>query len=131
MKPIKTNQWDIHKNARTLDSIPPRPRVTHRPRATVGPLPLPSERPGALLRIMPVELRVASRERTRASTRERILAPAPRSDAVVASAPALPSLAAVKVEEKKKVNFNDVMRKASARAFRGGVRFYVWPIIWF
>ena len=24
-------------------------------------------------------------------------------------------------EEKKKVNFNDVMRKASARAFRGGV----------
>ena len=70
---------------------------------------------------MPVELRVASRERTRASTRDRILAPAPRSGAVVVSAPALPSLAAVKVEEKKKVNFNDVMRKASARAFRGGV----------
>ena len=70
---------------------------------------------------MPVELRVASRERTRASTRDRILAPTPRSGAVVVAAPALPSLAASKVEEKKKVNFNDVMRKASARAFRGGV----------
>lgn len=120
LKPIKTNQWDIHKNARTLDPSAPA-RVTHRPRATVGPRPPPSERPGALLRIMPVELRVASRERTRASTRDRILAPAPRSGAVVVSAPALPSLAAVKVEEKKKLNFNDVMRKASARAFRGGV----------
>jgi len=65
--------------------------------------------------------RECSRERTRASTRDRILAPTPRSGAVVASAPALPSLAAVEVEEKKKVNFNDVMRKASARAFRGGV----------
>ena len=111
----------IHKNARPRDpSAPPRASLTARARPSTR-ADLPPNVPVHALRIMPVELRVASRERTRASTRDRILAPTPRSGAVVVAAPALPSLAASKVEEKKKVNFNDVMRKASARAFRGGV----------
>ena len=121
MKPIKTIQLAIHKNARPREpSAPPRASLTARARPSTR-ADLPPNVPVHALRIMPVELRVASRERTRASTRDRILAPTPRSGAVVVAAPALPSLAASKVEEKKKVNFNDVMRKASARAFRGGV----------
>ena len=121
MKTIKTIQLAIHKNARPRDpSAPPRASLTARARPSTR-ADLPPNVPVHALRIMPVELRVASRERTRASTRDRILAPTPRSGAVVVAAPALPSLAASKVEEKKKVNFNDVMRKASARAFRGGV----------
>ncbi len=121
MKTIKTIQLAIHKNARPRDpSAPPRASLTARARPSTR-ADLPPNVPVHSLRIMPVELRVASRERTRASTRDRILAPTPRSGAVVVAAPALPSLAASKVEEKKKVNFNDVMRKASARAFRGGV----------
>ena len=121
MKLIKTIQLAIHKNARPREpSAPPRASLTARARPSTR-ADLPPNVPVHALRIMPVELRVASRERTRASTRDRILAPTPRSGAVVVAAPALPSLAASKVEEKKKVNFNDVMRKASARAFRGGV----------
>jgi len=121
LKLIKTIQLAIHKNARPREpSAPPRASLTARARPSTR-ADLPPNVPVHALRIMPVELRVASRERTRASTRDRILAPTPRSGAVVVAAPALPSLAASKVEEKKKVNFNDVMRKASARAFRGGV----------